>query len=135
MLGILLVSAAPASLAQFAAVLKSQEGAKLDWAKSAAEAIDKAKQDQPDLVILDEHIRDLPVKELIQQLLSSNFMINTAVVSSLPSGEFHEEFEGLGVLGQLPPSPGKSHALDIFERLRKLKDQFSGLESSVTNKK
>jgi hypothetical protein len=49
-------------------------------------------------------------------------MINCAVLNSLPSDEFHEVSEGLGVFAQLPLRPSKDDAENLLNRLKNLKD-------------
>jgi hypothetical protein len=46
--------------------------------------------------------------------------VNTAVVSPLADGEFHEASEGLGVLGHLPINAGIREAADLLHHLRKV---------------
>jgi hypothetical protein len=60
--------------------------------------------------------------EFMKKLLSINPMINCAAVSLLSPEEFHEASEGLGVLMQLPVSPGKQDAQNLLQRLNDLKN-------------
>ena len=46
--------------------------------------------------------------EFAGKLIKLNPMINCASVSSLPSNEFHEASEGLGMMCQLSFPPGKN---------------------------
>jgi hypothetical protein len=57
---------------------------------------------------------------LVEELLRVNAMINTAVCSALRPEDFHEQSEGLGILAQLPPSPGAEDARTLLDRLRSL---------------
>jgi hypothetical protein len=52
--------------------------------------------------------------------MTVNAFIQTAVVSRLSHDAFHEASEGLGVLAQLPPAPGRDDARRILEMLRQL---------------
>jgi hypothetical protein len=45
-------------------------------------------------------------------------MINCAAISSLSHKDFHEASEGLGVLMQLPESPGRDDAAKLLEHLK-----------------
>jgi hypothetical protein len=50
----------------------------------------------------------------------TNAMINLAVVSSLSHEDFHEASEGLGILVQLPPSPGEEDGSKLFETITQI---------------
>ena len=74
-----------------------------------------------DLVVVDEKLGDMTGIEFIETLVSVNPMINCAVVSPLPSDDFHEVSEGLGILAQLPVQPGAKDAEDLLKLLNNLK--------------
>ena len=74
-----------------------------------------------DLVVVDEKLGDMTGIEFIETLVSVNPMINFAAVSPLPSDEFHEVSEGLGILAQLPVLPGAKDSEDVLKRLNHLK--------------
>ncbi len=56
--------------------------------------------------------------ELVNQLMLQDAFINTAVVSDESEEDFHERSEGLGVLAQLPNSPGPQQAKELVELLK-----------------
>jgi len=75
-----------------------------------------------DLVVVDEKLGDMTGIEFIETLVSVDPMINCAAVSPLPSDEFHENSEGLGILAQLPVQPGANDAENLLKLLDHLKN-------------
>jgi hypothetical protein len=58
--------------------------------------------------------------EAVRELMKTNALLNTALVSGLSPEDFHEASEGLGVLVQLPESPGEKEALEIVSGLKSI---------------
>lgn len=56
----------------------------------------------------------------MRELLTSNAMVDTALVSPFPREDSHKASEGLGILAHLPLMPGKSDALELLLRLRQI---------------
>lgn len=73
-----------------------------------------------ELIIIDEQLEDMSGIEFTKQLVRINPLANTAVVGSLADEAFHEATEGLGVLMQLPPSPGAKEAEALLATLAKI---------------
>lgn len=96
------------------------EGIETLCAKSAAEALDLARGARPQLLIADQGLPDMAPLDLAARALHVDAFINTAVVSELPDEEFHEKSEGLGVLAQLPLSPGPDDAKRLAGSLKGL---------------
>jgi len=120
MFKVLLVSPVPGSLATLSAALQAEPGLRVDWEKSGEAALTRATGKSLDLVVVDEAVKDMTAKDLINRLMMQNAAINTAVVSAMPEEEFHEAFEGLGVLAQLPVQPAKAEAEGLIKRLKEL---------------
>ncbi len=120
MFKVLLVSPVPGSLATLSAALQAEPGLRVDWEKSGEAALARAADKPLDLVVVDEALKDMTAKDLINRLMMQNAAINTAVVSAMPEEEFHEAFEGLGVLAQVPPQPARAEAEGLIKRLKEL---------------
>ncbi|MHB9075283.1 MAG: response regulator [Desulfobaccales bacterium] len=118
MLRIVLATTRPKALHAFAEALSSNPEVQLHQVTSRAEALEAARTSDPHLVIIDAELPDAAPLDLVQNLLMVNAMMNTAVVSPLSEEEFHEDSEGLGVLGRLPKEPGESDAADLLGKLR-----------------
>ena len=131
MIKMLLVTSEREPFSEFATVLKKKDDVELTWAASGQEALEVISGNPVDLVIVNENIGDMTGIEFMKKLLPINPMINSAAVSPLPSEEFHEASEGLGVLVQLPVDPGKFEAEDLLKRLKKLKDLTAGINIGV----
>lgn len=77
-------------------------------------------KDRFDLVVADEWLSDMTGLELIKILVGTDPTIHCAVVSSLPAKAFHEASEGLGIIMQIPPRPGKIHMENLLQHLNRI---------------
>ena len=77
-------------------------------------------EDDFDLVVADENLGDMTGLEFIRAIVSKRPMVNCAAISSLTPEDFHEAGEGLGILMQLPVSPGQKHAEMLLEQLKSI---------------
>jgi len=118
---LLIVTPDKAPFNEFALVLEQNDDVELSWAETGQRALDMVSGMSFDLVVVDEKLGDMTGIEFIETLVSVNPMINCAAVSPLPSDEFHEVSEGLGILAQLPVLPGAKDAEDVLKRLNHLK--------------
>jgi len=119
---ILLVTSEKEPFSEFARILTKKNDVELSWAATGQEALEAISDNPVDLVIVNENIGDMTGIEFMKKLLPINPMINCAAVSPLAPEEFHEASEGLGVLTQLPVSPGKPDAENVLKRLNDLKN-------------
>ena len=125
-LKLLLVSRGKSALSGLATALTMHGEVDLSWAQSGAEALDTISKAPADLVVTDEELGDMSGLTLALKLLSVNPMVNCAAVSPLSHEEFHEASEGLGILAQLPPSPGEKEAEALLQQLREIKNLSDG---------
>ncbi len=72
------------------------------------------------LVITDETLDDMSGRELIEQTITQSPMTNCAAISSLPSKEFHEVYEGLGILMALPQRPTADDGQALVAHLQRI---------------
>lgn len=121
MIKLLLVTPEKEPFNEFALVLAQNDDVEVSWAETGQRALDVVSGTSLDLVVVDEKLGDMTGIEFIKALVSVNPMINCAAVSPLPSDEFHEVSEGLGILAQLPVLPGAKDAEDVLKRLNHLK--------------
>jgi len=121
MIKLLLATPDKESFNEFALVLAQNDDVELSWAETGQKALDMVSGTTLDLVVVDEKLGDMTGIEFIETLVSVNPMINCAAVSPLPSDEFHEVSEGLGILTQLPVQPGVKDAEDLLKFLNHLK--------------
>lgn len=75
-----------------------------------------------DLLITDETLADMDGRTLVETVVTQSPMTNCAAASSLPAKEFHDLFEGLGVLMQLPPKPTWQDGETLISSLKKIMD-------------
>ncbi len=121
MIKLLLVTPDKGPFNEFALALAHNDDVELSWAESGQRALDMLSNTPLDLVVVDEKLGDMTGMEFIETLVSVNPMINCAAVSPLPSDEFHEDSEGLGILAQLPVQPGANDAENLLKLLNHLK--------------
>jgi DNA-binding response OmpR family regulator len=117
---ILVVTPEPKPWVDFANTLIANREIQLAWVQTGAAALSDVIRHPPLCVVVDESLPDMSALELVRRLLTVNAMINTAVVSGLGADEFHEASEGLGILCQIKPPAGKTHAEDLFTRLQRV---------------
>jgi len=91
-----------------------------EWTDSAQDALSRLSEGEFDLVITEEHLPDMTGKEFIEQVLFKDAMINSVVLSALSHEDFHETYEGFGVLMQFPLAPGKEQAQDLLAHLKRI---------------
>ena len=73
-----------------------------------------------DLVITDDTLADMSGRDLVEQVTVKSPMTGCAAASPLSSGRFHEVYEGLGVLMQLPLTPDAESGKALVGILKKL---------------
>ena len=127
MIRLLLVTPYKDPLLELASAMEKATGVELTWTDSGQKALDTLSETPVDLVVTDKELGDMTGLEFVEKLLRVNPMINSAVLSSLPSDEFHEASEGLGVFSQLPLRPTKTDAEKLLKDLKKLKDLTTGI--------
>ena len=118
MYNIVIVTSRKEDLGDFGRALETAEKRiSLQWVGSGSDALAVASESTPDLLVVDETLADMDGLTLIRKLLGINAMINTALISPLSSSKFHKATEGLGILSNLPLSPGEIDAREILTRL------------------
>jgi YesN/AraC family two-component response regulator len=122
MIRLLLLTPYRNALLELASSMEKYDDVELTWIDSGQKALDKLSETSVDLVLTDTDLGDMTGLEFVEKLVRLNPMINCAVLSSLPSDDFHEASEGLGIFAQLPLRPTKSDAEKLLNDLKKLKD-------------
>ncbi|MCD4718835.1 MAG: response regulator [Desulfobacula sp.] len=91
-----------------------------DWTDSAQNALSILSKEKFDLFITDEQLPDMTGRDLIEKVLFKNAMMDSVVLSALSHKDFHEAYEGLGVLMQFPVVPGKEQARDLLDHTNRI---------------
>ena len=105
--------------------LKQEQDVELVPVATGAAGLAKLQGKRIDLVIVDEQLNDMGGIDFVKQFVNVNPLANTAIVGALSDDAFHEETEGLGVLMQLPPQPGKADAEKLLAVLAKINGLLS----------
>ncbi|WP_457551896.1 response regulator [Desulfobacula sp.] len=119
MIHILLVSREKNIFKDFQTALLENE-VTFDWTDSAQKALSKLSKEKFDLLITHEQLPDMAGRELVEKVLFKNAMINSVVLSALSHEDFHETYEGFGVLMQFPLVPGKEQAEKLLDHLNRI---------------
>lgn len=102
---ILLATADNSRFADLAAGLSKAAAVQLFWAQTAAEVMELLAGGGAEIVVIDDHVTHTSGIALARILAARHPFVNSALVSSLPATEFHEQTEGLGVLMKLSNPP------------------------------
>ncbi|MEJ2102362.1 MAG: hypothetical protein P8X68_20690 [Desulfobacterales bacterium] len=124
MQSIVLVTPEPDHFLELAKELEATQQVQVSFVKTKAEAIKIASTASPALIILDAQPEEETVFEMARSLIMVNAAIPIAVVSPMPEKEFESASEGLGILAQLKPNPGRSEAQMLISKLKMLKTLF-----------
>ena len=124
MIRVVIVSPDRETFAEFASAFTEHEDTQLSWAASGETALELATDPPVDLVVADEILADMTGLELAEKLVRRNPMINCACVSRLSQGAFHEASEGLGLMPQLSPRPGKKEGEALLTTLKQWKGEL-----------
>lgn len=133
MLTILLVYKEAKRFELVKAYLSRSGNVKLLQAETVDVALKTVQTIRVDLVIVDEQLDTMHGIQFISLLVQVNPLINTALVSSLPVDDFHEETEGLGVLMQLPLEPQKTDTDELLEKMEKIAGLMQPLQGKEAN--
>ena len=119
MMEILLAGGNLASMPAFKTALE-ENGAQVTCLDLGQQTLGAVSEKNFDLLVADETLADMSGLELIESVIMSQPMLNCAAVSSLSKEDYHEASEGLGVLMQLPPAPGREDADALMKHLNKI---------------
>jgi DNA-binding response OmpR family regulator len=95
-------------------------GIQVNIALSGGSALSQLADASYDLLIADKVLADMTGKTLIEKIIMENPFINCVAVSTLSHKDFHEEYEGMGVLMQFPDRPGTTDVQKLLEHLNKI---------------
>jgi len=88
-----------------------------EWTDTAQNALSMLSKKKFNLFITEEQLPDMTGRNLIEKVLFKNAMMDSVVLSALSHEDFHEAYEGLGVLMQFPLVPGKKQVKDLLDHL------------------
>lgn len=69
---------------------------------------------------MEEALPDTDAVSLVKSFIPQSPMTNTVVAGTMEKKEFHDIYEGYGVLMQVSPTPTADEAQDLEERLQKI---------------
>jgi len=101
-----------------------------EWVNSGQDAVSLLTNKKFDLFITNEKLPVIKARQLIEKALFQNAMMNSVVLSQLSHKDFHEAYEGLGVLMQFPLKPETEHFQNLMEHLDRI-DRISKQTNSL----
>ncbi len=90
------------------------------WVGSAQKALSTLSHKKFDLFIISEELPDMTGRELIEKALFQDAMMNSVVLSQLSHKDFHEAYEGMGVLMQFPLEPEMQDVANLMDHLDRI---------------
>lgn len=98
----------------------AQNGITSEWGDTGSAALAMLSEKKYDLLVVDEKLPDMVGRDFIERVVMKHPMINCVVSSPLGKKEFHQVYEGLGVLMQFTPMPGKEEVLELMEHMNRI---------------
>ena len=96
----------------------------IEWTDSGKSALalvsEKAGSKPVDLVITDEILPDMDGRKLVENVITQSPFTNCVAMSSLSHKNFHDAFEGLGALMQLPLKPSVEDGKKLLDLIKKV---------------
>ena len=118
-----LVSQEPARFSLLGEML-GQKGLEVEQAGSAKDLLallDGATPDKPvSLIVLSSALEDMAAKPLVEAITEKSPFCHCVVAGDMPAKDFHDFFEGYGVLMQVSDPPVASDADNLSAHLDKL---------------
>ena len=74
-----------------------------------------------DLVMMEQTLPDMDAKALVEAVTAQSPMTNCVISGTMDKKQFHEVYEGYGVLMQLPVQPGEDDAQNLEDHLKKIR--------------
>ncbi|MCG8552345.1 MAG: hypothetical protein MI799_18230 [Desulfobacterales bacterium] len=74
-----------------------------------------------DLVIMEEELPDMNAKALVEAVTTQSPMTNCAITGTMDKKQFHDLYEGYGVLMQLSVQPGQEDSENLENQLKKIR--------------
>ncbi len=91
-----------------------------EWIDSGKGALSLLQEKSYDLVIAEGNLPDIAGKKFIERVVMEKPIINCVVASSLSKKEFHQAYEGLGVLMQFSVMPSMKEAEKLIDHLENI---------------
>lgn len=120
MQNIILLSQRIDNLADFLSGFSGQSETSMRAVTTPEEMLKIVREEGPSLVILDETLNDSNPLDLVMNILSTNAMVNTAMITSMDAEAWHEKSEGLGMLPPVPNPPSSADAWKLLDSLQGL---------------
>ena len=129
MINILLVSQENTVFKKIEAAF-SKDKINTQWVDSGQKALSTLSNKKFDLFIISEKLSDMTGRQLIEKALFQDAMMNSVVLSQLSHKDFHEAYEGLGVLMQFPLEPEMQDVANLMDHLDRI-NKIAGATNSV----
>lgn len=90
------------------------------WCDSGMQALSILEDMPVDIVVVNETLPDMSGRGFVEAVVTRHPRVHCAVSSPLASHVFHETYEGLGVMMQLPAVPGRHEAGQLMASMNRI---------------
>ncbi len=94
--------------------------ARVCFADSGEQVLLNFDHEETTLLIIDDDLQDMSARRLIETVIMKNPMIHCVVISALNRDDFHDRYEGLGVLMQFSKTPSKDDVKALMEQIERI---------------
>lgn len=102
-----------------------QNSFEITWCATGKELLsllsDTPKGQWIDLVMMEQDLPDMNAKALVEGVTVQSPMTNCVIAGTMDKKQFHDVYEGYGVLMQLPVQPGQDDAQTLEDHLKKIR--------------
>lgn len=99
-----------------------EHGVSVAMKPDAKTLLESIRQTPVNLVVVDQELPESDPVRLVMDILTVDATIQTAVITPLSEGDFHEASEGLGVLKGLPVHPEIQDGRALGEQIMSMTD-------------
>ncbi|NQT21997.1 MAG: response regulator [Candidatus Omnitrophica bacterium] len=128
MINFLLVNSKLSSFSEMNDYFNEKNDISIDAASSGEDAFKIINSKKIDLIIADNQLSDMSGIEFVKKCITINFMLNCVLTGTKSPEQFHEDTEGLGILMQIPPKPGKDDSEKLLQYFNKIQKDILNLK-------
>lgn len=113
----IVVTSRPDAFVDFLKGLTASGELAVEVAENGSSGLEIIKTADPGLVVVDEGLPDYEPLALVVEVLMTNALFNSAVITSMDDKTFEDKSEGYGVLCALPFEPGEEDGRNLSVQL------------------
>lgn len=107
------------------------KGVEVVHAKSGRFGMERLGFQSVDGILVAEKLTDMSGLEFMEDFVRKYPLVNSVLMSSLSSDDFHEQTEGMGILMQLSVSPTKVELDEMLKKFQQVSQMLGGLQGAA----